>query len=479
MTEISTEIMKINYKHKRFILLANWAFLLLTALVALGGCSLISSEPRLFEEVYITGYEQLVLDSFSRDVVNVPADEFDNDLELVFCNLLVRSHPPPNPNRLAQNTLDAMCRELYFQAGIEITQSERNDWVLDVLRTGRFEKVLQGLDSRAENPLDRVMIIRAGLEGMISRKEDPFARLIASDEAQKTRQRLENQKRETQTGFIGLTLTYWPMLEVLPNSPAEEAGIESGDFIISVDGRMVAGKSLYEGKQVFQGLAGQKANIKVSRKGEVLDFTVTRIASRAALIRYQVVKEGLLYIRVPTFEGGGCAKKLGDMLRHHRDRLSLVILDLRDNYAGPMQESNAIADMFLDREIFSIFQFQKGERVAFQSSEGAVEKEVFLLTNQRTSGAAELLVLFLKDKKGITVIGERTSGEFLRQDYLELDNGDLVVFQTEPMILSSQGNPLPPHGIIPDIQVKDAQYPGRDEILYRAIRLEGAYHEKK
>ncbi|OHB79605.1 MAG: hypothetical protein A2W31_12980 [Planctomycetes bacterium RBG_16_64_10] len=181
---------------------------------------------------------------------------------------------------------------------------------------------------------------------------------------------------------------------------------------------------------------------------------------------------GVVYLRIPLFEGSGIADRVNELIcKHVTDATSDIILDLRDNPGGRAEEANAVADIFLDEKYLQIFEFRNGRCIAFKSKPGALDIWVIVLTNRNTASGAEMLAIALRDNHRATVIGQPTAGYLFGKDFAKLSDGRMIVFRSEPTILSPTGKDYSATGLSPDILVDESKCSGEDKILGRAIQL--------
>jgi C-terminal processing protease CtpA/Prc len=196
--------------------------------------------------------------------------------------------------------------------------------------------------------------------------------------------------------------------------------------------------------------------------------------SEATAVRARSPKTGVLHVRISSFEGAGIAARVKQSLcTPTGGQVKVVLLDLRNNPGGRPEQANAVADLFLDNKILQVFAFRDGRRIAFRSNPGDVGLRVIVLANRFTGSAAEMLILALRDHHRAIVIGERTAGDLFGKDLQELRGGQVIVFRSEPTILSPHGEDYSGYGIPPDVAVPDKPTRNRDPVLERGLDLAG------
>jgi carboxyl-terminal processing protease len=320
----------------------------------------------------------------------------------------------------------------------------------------------------------RAQLVTAGLKAMLRATGWKSASVLKGPEVEQIMKMAEARGTAgEERGVLGVKIDRWPVIEPVPGTPAAEAGLRDGDVVQRVEARDVAEiKTIAEALKALSGAAGTEISLTVKRGNETLTFKIRRAPLAAASIQASVVDSGVVYIRIPFFEGSGIGAKVKKFIGEHvTDATSEVILDVRDNPGGRAEEVNAVADIFLDEKYLQIFQFRNGKRIAFKSKPGALDVRVIVLTNRNTGSGAEMLALTLHDNHRATVIGQPTAGALFGKDFEKLDDDRMIVFRSEPTILSPTGNDYSETGLPPDIEVGESKGSGEDKILGRAIQL--------
>lgn len=425
-------------------------------------------------EVFLTGNEQAVINRFVKETDRPLTGQFSNSLDHAVAVLVAKAYPKPDAMGLARATIVSLCEESERQTGSKIDVAQSDTWVSTVSRTRSFDSVLKSLAALDPRPNGQQRLIEAGLNGML--RASGWDSACVLPQAQAAEIKRMSKARETATeerGILGLKLDRWPVVEVAPGAPAAEAGLRSGDAVVSVNGKDVSGaKTAAGGMKILQGPPGEVVKLAVKRNDRTLDFEVTRASAAAAMVRTQEVEPGVLLVTIPTFEGSGIADTVKRFVHPGAtNRPSVVILDLRDNGGGRPEEANGVADIFLDGKQLQICEFRDGTRIAFRSNPGAVSVRTLLLTNKGTGSAAEMLVMALHDNFPAIIVGEGTAGALFGKDVAELVGGQTIFFRTEPTVLSPAGHDYSMAGIPPDVRIPDSKSHEKDEILVRAIEL--------
>lgn len=423
-------------------------------------------------EVLLYGSEQALVKAIEKRSDRQVDDDYRNELDRALSVLLARAYPKPKVQDLVQSTVDALCEQVQALTHAKIPNSQRTTWVETASRTKSFKAVLTDLEAIAAGQLTREQVVNAGLTAMLSATGSITAGVLSVPEAEWLTNVVEARETPSkERGMLGVDVSRWPVIEVLPGTAAE-AGLRDGDVVLRVDRIDVAEvKTSADALKALRGTAGTRMSLTIKRGDQTLTFNVRR-AFAAERIKASVIVPGVVYIQIPLFEGSGIAARVNELIRTHvTDAISDVILDVRDNSAGRPEETNAVADIFLDEKFLQIFQFRDGRRVAFKSKPGALDIRVIVLTNRNTASCAEMLALALHDNHRATVIGQPTAGALFGKDWEKLADGRMIIFRSEPTILSPTGHDYSETGLPPDVIVDESLGSDEDEILARAIEF--------
>ncbi len=423
----------------------------------------VSNEPnQLFpsqlippENVFETGDEQFVIDSFIGQPHQKQDAVFDNPLDHALAVLLNRSYPKPDVSPLVRNTVATMANKLAKSNTYTPTTSDIERWISDTLNTNSFQSMLSNMQSLANNTLDSDILIAVGLQGMMAETSWEAACVLDATKAAEVENILEARQGK-EKGILGLNLENWPKVKPSPNSPAVEAGIREGDIVIAIDNKDVKSiKTASEALKILSGPPGDIVCLTVEREGEIHQFEMKRASKATLQIQSKVVALNIWYIKIPTFEGTGVGEKVNQLVRKEAaGGTRIFILDLRDNVGGRAEESNAIANLFLDNRLLQILEFDEDKYLAFKSTSGAVDATVFLLTNTNTGSAAEMLAMALRDNQKAKIVGQCSAGTLFGKDFEKLKNNQMIIFRSRPTVLSPIGKNYAGNGITPDYEVK-------------------------
>ncbi len=297
-----------------------------------------------------------------------------------------------------------------------------------------FNEIYRALDLYYVDTLAADTVIRWAIDGMLMRV-DPFTGYYPAD---------DDDLRQMATGKyagIGSYIRYHEKLgrvvisEPFENSPSREAGLRAGDIIISVDGKDIKGMSTSKVSEMLRGETGTTMELRYRRPGtdDILTTHITRRAIQVPSIPYYgIMDEGIGYINFNSFTSG-CAREMRNaLLQLTSQGARSLILDIRDNGGGAVNEAVDIVNLFLNKGIKVVY--TKGKQPAtnhdyFTTSDPvAPELPLVVLVNGASASSSEILSGALQDMDRAVVMGTRTFGKGLVQALREVPyRGELKV----------------------------------------------------
>lgn len=302
-----------------------------------------------------------------------------------------------------------------------------------------FVESLQQIESNYVTEVDRRELVDAAIQGMI-RHLDQYSNYIPPEQIARF-----NQGVEQEFGGIGVHVdTRGQLLQVmspLPGSPAEKAGMRSGDVILEVDGKSLDDVSSQEAIRMIQGPAGRPVRLKILHAGageEPIEVSVERAVIRIPTV-YGVrladddtwdcmysEEEKIGYVHLSHFSRMS-AEELRSAVQKLVDRgLKGLVLDLRSNPGGLLDVAIEICDMFLSEgNIVSV----RGRNVADREWNASADKTfpdfpIAILVNRYSASASEVVSAALQDNDRAIIVGERTWGKGSVQNIIGLEGGD-------------------------------------------------------
>jgi carboxyl-terminal processing protease len=256
----------------------------------------------------------------------------------------------------------------------------------------------------------------------------------------------------------------------IDGSPADKAGVKTGDKIISVGGKTYDGSSIDQAVAAMRGKPGTKVDLIVLRGENEMEFSITRANIVMQSVRSEVLDGNIGYIRISSFE----EKTAEDFQSQLRDmevkRVKGLVIDLRDNGGGLVDSSVQIADMLLDEGVVTYTEDRKGEKEYYKAKAGKTDLPYVILVNGGTASASEILTAAVKDHKGGKIVGTNTYGKGIIQSIEQLTNGDAVKL-TIMQYFSPNGSVIHKVGIKPDVEAEALATDTTDKQLEKAVEL--------
>ena len=321
-----------------------------------------------------------------------------------------------------------------------------------------FSDVLDIIEKNYVDPVEPKELIRGAIQGMINSIDPHSAYLLP--EAYKDLQ------IETKGEFsgIGIVITMQDnmitVISPIEGTPAYEAGVKAGDVIIKVDGEETKAMMLWEAVKKMRGKKGTEVVITVLRKGvtDPIDFTLVRDIIPLESVRSHLLKPGYGYIRITNFreKTGHDVMTALQKLESDKTPLKGLILDVRDNPGGLLDQAIEVADIFLDKgEIVSIKGRREAHSKTYMARKNTVKHSypIVLLINGGSASAAEIVAGALQDHGRCVVLGTTSFGKGSVQTVEPLRDGSGLKL-TIARYYTPNGKAIQATGIIPDIVVE-------------------------
>lgn len=262
----------------------------------------------------------------------------------------------------------------------------------------------------------------------------------------------------------------------IPDSPAEEAGLKTGDIITSVDGVECNGDDYDTITNSIKGKEGTKVSIGILRNGEELNFEIERKTVEVKHITFQKLENNIGYINISSFEGDVSAQFETAYNDLANQGITSLIIDIRNNGGGIVDEALDIAEMMTEKGQILLIESDKNgnEEVIKSEKSKTITMPIMLLVNEYSASASEILAGILKENvENATLIGNTTYGKGVIQTLYPLTDGSGIKITTNEYFTPNH-NEINKIGIEPDIKVDDYLFTGildldNDIQLKRAI----------
>lgn len=322
-----------------------------------------------------------------------------------------------------------------------------------------LEEAAARIAAEAAHPVDRARLERAAVEGMLAELDDPWSAFYPAAESD----RLDETLLGRYTG-IGLWLRPTKAGEVpsvgavAPDSPAADAGLAPGDALLAVDGRDVTNLAADEVARLLRGTAGTQLSLRVLTGQGVTDLQLTRAPIASDTVQLRRADDGVVVLAVGAFTRG-----VGRSVRQTLDELmppaTGVVLDLRGNPGGLLDEAVEVASAFLDGGVVVSYDRRGAGRTTLRAlSRGDVRTPLVVLVDSSTASAAEVTAAALQDRQRAVVVGTRTFGKGVIQEPSRLSDGSILDV-TVGRYYTPSGREIQGVGVEPDVLVDDAAGP--------------------
>jgi carboxyl-terminal processing protease len=323
-----------------------------------------------------------------------------------------------------------------------------------------FESVLQHIQSDYvdEPNMDKV---RAGALRGLAYGLDPYSTYLTPEQV-----REYNQNGVDKQAGIGAELSqvasYLYVIAPMKGSPADQAGIRSGDIIEYIDGKATRDISLYDAKQLLNGAAGTEVKLRVLRaNSSPLTVSVKRSTFRAPSAESKMEAGRVGILRINSFADGEAADaraRLQDLLKQGAQK---IVIDLRDTAGGSLTEAVAVANLFIKDGVLAQTVGREGKALKTFSADpkaAIFAGPVVALIDAGTAGASEVVASAIMERNRGQVVGEKSFGAGAEQQLFTLRGGDGLLLTTVKWATSSGktflGEDRAHSGLSPSVEVK-------------------------
>ena len=321
-----------------------------------------------------------------------------------------------------------------------------------------FGEVLNKINKEYVEEIDQSEAMDAAINGVLQ-SLDPYSAYMSPES-------FEVMQTETSGEFGGLGIEVSmeagvvKVISPLDDSPAYEAGVKAGDYIVKINNIQVQGKTLNEAVEIMRGPVGSDIEITVRRKGvkKALVFNITRKIIKVRSVKSKIIDNNIGYIRLTAFNENSSnqiKKKINEFNKN--ENIEKFILDLRNNPGGLLSQAIKITDFFLSSgEIVSTKSRQENENRKWFAQAGDIlnGETLVVLINNGSASASEIVAGALKDHKRAILVGENSYGKGSVQSIIPLRNKGAIRLTISKYYLPS-GESISEVGVSPDIVVAE------------------------
>src|SRR6202521_1874574 len=350
---------------------------------------------------------------------------------------------------------------LGFVSGLYVDQSFPDSPFLPYLAhhsvgrvdTTELQQAIQVIQANyVDGNLDATKLAHGTVQGLIASLGDPFSTYYDPTQFKRLQDNLQGQY-----SGVGIYLTFsagYPVIAgTVPDSPAAKAGLQAGDQIVKVGDKDMKGSTADQATAVIQGPNGSKVTLTIGRGASTFTVTITRAEIHIASVRWAVVGNHILYVRIYQF-GATTSTEFADILTHQLAGAKGVVLDLRDDPGGYISAADDVVSEFVTSgETFELRdRFGNVERHDATGQHGAPSVPLVVLVNANSASAAEIVSGSLQVHHRAKLIGTTTYGKGSVQLDFPLKDGSDIHLTIKRWYLPN-GVTIDHKGLTPDITV--------------------------
>jgi len=291
---------------------------------------------------------------------------------------------------------------------------------------GTLQKYKEIIDKYYLGDVDEEKLKEGAIKGYIEGLGDPYTEYISADE-------MEDYLSDTMGNFVGIGIymvknTEKGKIQVLApikGSPAEKAGIQAGDLILTVDGVDYSADEMTIASNKIKGEEGTTVTIEVLRGTETKKYELKREKVKVNQVEGKVLSNNIGYINFTSFDETTADDFKAKFEELNKQGIKSLIIDLRNNGGGIVDQSLQIADYVADKDSVLLYEVDKNnkETVKKAKTDPIINMPIIILTNENTASASEILAGALKDLGKAKTVGTTTYGKGVIQQILKLSDG--------------------------------------------------------
>ena len=321
---------------------------------------------------------------------------------------------------------------------------------------GTLQKYKEIIDKYYLGEVDEEKLKEGAIKGYIEGLGDPYTEYISANE-------MEDYLSDTMGNFVGIGIymvknTEKGKIQVLApikGSPAEKAGIQAGDLILTVDGVDYSADEMTIASNKIKGEEGTTVTIEVLRGTETKKYELKREKVKVNQVEGKVLSNNIGYINFTSFDETTADDFKAKFEELNKQGIKSLIIDLRNNGGGIVDQALQIADYVADKDSVLLYEVDKNnkETVKKAKTDPIINMPIIILTNENTASASEILAGALKDLGKAKTVGTTTYGKGVIQQILKLSDGSGLKVTIEEYQTPNR-NKIHKIGIAPDEEVK-------------------------
>jgi carboxyl-terminal processing protease len=358
-------------------------------------------------------------------------------------------------------------------------QAQESKLPLQELRN--FTEIFDRIRNSYVEPVDDETLLQYAIDGMLSNLDPHSDYLLPED--------FSELQEHTSGKFGGLGIEVGieegliKVVSPIDDTPAEKAGIKSGDFIVSLDGKPVREMSLTDAIDQMRGEPGTNIELSIRREGEkeLLEFVLTRAEIKVASVRGENLGDGIGYLRITQFQDKSGTEliaaiaKLQKKATENKEQLNGLVLDLRNNPGGVLGAAVEVSDAFLNSGLIVYTEGRISESdFRYSATEETIAEDIplIVLINGGSASASEIVAGALQDHKRAVIVGTQSFGKGSVQSVLPIA-GNKAIKLTTARYFTPNGRSIQAQGIQPDVFVEQSEVTTYEQSYYKESDLSG------
>ncbi|MEI6131633.1 MAG: S41 family peptidase [Bacillota bacterium] len=328
------------------------------------------------------------------------------------------------------------------------------NFVINTPETKKFAEIKEILNNNYYVPLDQNRLTEGAISGMVDSIGDKYTQYLNKEDWDKRKKIFAGE-------YTGIGITYnqisdgsLEIKKVVANSPAFKADLKVGDIITKLDG--IKFTKDIDAKKMFSDSVKPAYDLTIFRPSTKATFnkSISKEIIDEVNVTSRMIKEGIGYIRIAQFDDTISSEFKSNFESLKQKNMKTLILDVRDDPGGSLEQVIEICDFLLPKcTIVSVKGKNTDEKFYYSDDKGET-LPIKVLTNENSASASEVLSAALHDNNRAKLIGTKTYGKGLVQNYVELSDGS-AIYYTEARYFTPKGICIHGIGIEPDIKVEN------------------------
>ena len=324
-----------------------------------------------------------------------------------------------------------------------------------------FGEVLERAKNSYVDEVSDEQLIQSAINGMLV-SLDPHSSYMDGKDF-----RYMSEQTQGKFGGLGTEVTMESgvvkVVSPIDDTPAHKAGLKPGDYIVNIDGQPVVGMTLNDAVDKMRGKVGSKVKLTIRRFNQKpFDVTIKREEIKIQTVKSSIKSEDVAYVRITSFSDNTdkmVEKAVKDAKKKLKGNLKGIILDIRNNPGGLLDQAVSVSDLFLNQgEIVSTRSRNEEDTVKYNAKKGDIADglPIVIIVNDGSASASEIVAGALQDHKRAVILGEKTFGKGSVQTVIPLGKHGAMRLTTARYYTPS-GRSIQVKGIEPDVAVKPAK----------------------